>query len=58
MALNASSHGIGLSFCHKICKGLNGDLVVESKQGFGSKFSFTFFAELLKIEPKKMNLEI
>lgn len=34
--LNPLSHGLGLSFCHRICAGLNGSLKVKSEIGEGS----------------------
>jgi two-component system sensor histidine kinase/response regulator len=45
-ALNSTSHGIGLNFCHRICAGLKGDLSVTSQAGFGAEFVFCFPATI------------
>jgi len=46
-ALNASSHGIGLSFCQQIAIGLKGSLTVKSSAGCGAEFVFSFPAKIL-----------
>lgn len=38
---NKDSHGLGLSICQTIVKGMNGQLDVESELGVGSTFSIT-----------------
>jgi two-component system, NarL family, sensor histidine kinase BarA len=43
-ALNATSHGLGLSICSQIAKGLGGEVTFKSVQGEGSHFTFTFKA--------------
>ena len=37
---NVRGNGVGLSICKKICEQLEGEIVVESKEGIGSKFTF------------------
>ena len=54
--MNASSHGLGLSICHKICKALNGKITVQSQLGMGSDFTFTFEAQRVKNVSKFENL--
>ena len=51
--MNASSHGLGLNICHKICVALGGEITVESTQGMGSDFTFKFSAERVVKVPRK-----
>ena len=44
--LNPNGVGLGLSICKKICKLLGGDIVLKSKIGFGSTFTFNVTADL------------
>lgn len=54
--LNATSHGLGLSICHQIAKGLGGSLTFESEVGKGSTFTLEFEAKMIKKEPKKSKI--
>ena len=51
--MNASSHGLGLSICHKICVALGGEITVKSSPDIGSDFTFTFTAERVVQVPRK-----
>ena len=44
--LNPNGVGLGLSICRKICHKLDGDIVVQSKIGEGTKFIFYVSANL------------
>jgi len=46
-ALNPSSHSIGLNFCSRISVGLGGSLSVQSVEGEGAEFIFTFPAKIV-----------
>jgi len=59
--LNATSHGLGLSICHQIAKGLGGTLTFESEVGKGSTFTLEFEAKMMQKElknPKKVPVSI
>lgn len=45
--MNQNSHGIGLSLCQKISKGLNGSLTVKSIKNKGSVFTFAFNSDVI-----------
>ena len=46
--MNQSGNGVGLSICRQICRCLGGDLIVYSKLGKGTKFTFTMDASFTK----------
>ena len=48
--LNPSSHGFGLSNCHRISTALKGKIKVKSEPGKGSEFTYKFTAKFTKYE--------
>ncbi|MFC0877961.1 ATP-binding protein [Saccharicrinis sp. FJH2] len=51
-----NGHGLGLSIVKRIIERLNGDVFVESKPGFGSRFGFTL--PKVNIEVSPLSVEI
>ena len=41
---NVRGNGVGLSICKKICEQMEGRIVVESKEGHGTTFTFNMKA--------------
>lgn len=42
--MNVGGHGLGLSICQKIAECLNGEIIVSSKQGIGTKITYCFLS--------------
>ena len=46
--MNPSGNGLGLYISRKICRGLGGNLVVQSKKGYGAIFTMTQNVKIAK----------
>ena len=44
--MNAGGHGLGLSICQKIAKGLNGEITVNSLEEIGTKMTYEFHSSI------------